>query len=161
MKLQNMILLACAASLVIGCSIQEQPLSSADVSKEIKETWDQYVGAMKTVNADSVLAYWADDLKFITSGDDIDGKEALGGFLTSMYTGLTIHKMNSTSTKLEVSESLAVDVSEYAETISYNGGDMQTLTGKQLTVWKKIDDVWKISIVAITPTSPDSIHEIF
>lgn len=161
MKLQNMILIAFAASLVFGCSNQEQPLSSADVSKEIQKTWDQYVIAMKTVNVDSVLAYWADDLKFVTSEDDIDGKEALGDFLTTIYTGLTIHELNSTSTKLEVSDSLAVDVSEYSETISYNGGDMQTLTGKQVTVWKKMDDGWKISIVAITPTTPDPVHEVF
>jgi ketosteroid isomerase-like protein len=161
MKLQNMILMAFAASLIFGCSSREQPISSEDVSREIKSAWDQYGIAMKTVNVDSVLAFWADDLKFITNKDDIDGKEAMGDFLTAIYNGLTIHEMNSVSTKLEVSGSLAVDVREYAETISYSEGEMQTLTGKQVTVWKKTDDGWKICIVAITPTTPDPVHEVF
>ena len=35
---------------------------------------------MKTVNVDSVVAFWTDDLKLITSDSDIDGKEALWYF---------------------------------------------------------------------------------
>jgi len=46
---------------------------------------------MKTINVDSVVAFWKDDLKFITSDNDIDGKEALREFLTPIYKGLTIH----------------------------------------------------------------------
>ena len=160
MKLYNSILLFLVTILFLACN-QEQQLSSTDPYQEVKSTWDQYVNAMKTVNVDSVLAFWADDLKLITSESDIDGKDALREFLTPFYKGLTIHELNSSSTKMNVSDKLAVDVCEYSETISYDGGEMQTLTGKQVTVWEKLDDSWKISIVAITPTTPDSIHDIF
>lgn len=116
---------------------------------------------MKTVNVDSVVAFWADDLKLITKEDDIDGKEELRDFLTPLYNGLTIHELIGTSTKMDITDKLVVDVFEYSETISFDGVNEQTITGKQVTVWKKIDESWKISIVAITPTTPDSIHDIF
>ncbi len=160
MKLYNSILLVLSAILLLSCNNQKQP-SSTDLSSEIEKTWDQYVDAMKTTNVDSVLEFWADDLKIITSTSYIDGKEELRNFLTPIYEGLTIHEVNSISTKMDVSEKLAVDVREYSETVSINDGEMQTSTGKQVTVWKKIDESWKISLVTITPTTPDSIHDVF
>jgi ketosteroid isomerase-like protein len=161
MKLNKLILLVLSTFLFFACNIKKQQLSSTDLYSEVDKTWEQYVNAMKTVNVDSVLSFWADDLKIITSANDIDGKEALRDFLTPIYNGLTIHELKSTSTKMNVSDKLAVDVREYSETVSYDGGEMQTSKGKQITVWEKIDDCWKISIVSITPITPDSIHDVF
>ena len=161
MKIYNLILLVLGTMLLFACNNQEQKSSSTDPHQEVERTWEQYVNAMKTVNVDSVIAFWADDLKLITRKSDIDGKEALRDYLTPLYKGLTIHDLNATSTKMDVSDNLAVDVCEYSETISIDGGDKQTLTGKQVTVWKKIDDSWKISIVTIIPATPDPIHDSF
>ena len=66
MKIYNLILLVLGTMLLFACNNQEQKSSSTDPHQEVERTWEQYVNAMKTVNVDSVIAFWADDLKLIT-----------------------------------------------------------------------------------------------
>jgi hypothetical protein len=51
---------------------QSTSKSAIDPHQEVERTFEQYVNAMKTVNVDSLVAFWTDDLKLITS--DSDGK---------------------------------------------------------------------------------------
>jgi ketosteroid isomerase-like protein len=161
MRFHKSILLVVSMFPLLTCNGPEQKTPATDPLQEVERTFEQYVNAMKTLNADTVVAFWADDLKFVTSKKDIDGKEAMREYLTKLYNGLTIHDMSGTTTKTEGCDKLVVVVFEYSETVSLNGGEKQVLTGKQMTVWKKTDDGWKISMVTITPTTLDPIHEVF
>ena len=79
--------------------------------------------------------------------------------LTELYKGLKLHELKITSRNIDASDKLAVEYFEYSETLSVNNDAPQTLNGKQISVWKKFDDGWKLSKVTIIPLSDDDIHD--
>jgi len=127
--------------------------------QEVLDISKQYMKTLKTLDIDKVLTFWADDLKLIQKGDDIDGKNDLRKVLGKLYKGLEIQELKITSRNIDASEKLAVEYFEYSETLSVNNGPSQTLTGKQVSVWKKFDDGWKLSKVSIIPSGEDDIHD--
>jgi ketosteroid isomerase-like protein/predicted ester cyclase len=139
-----------------------EKLQEAVIKKNHEEVLDvskQYMKAMKTLDVEKVLAFWADDLILIREGEDINGKEDLRKVLTELYKGLKRHELKITSRNIDASDNLAVEYFEYSETLSVNNGPQQTLTGKQISVWKKYDDGWKISKVTFFPSGDSDIHD--
>jgi predicted ester cyclase/ketosteroid isomerase-like protein len=129
--------------------------------EEILETADRYFETMQLLDADSVLAFWTDDLQMITRENVIIGKDALREILEKLYRSLELVDVKIRSRDIDATDKLAVEVFEYAETVRINNGEPQTLEGKQISVWKKIDNSWKISKVILIPTTDDPIHESF
>jgi ketosteroid isomerase-like protein len=127
--------------------------------EEVLEVSKQYMKAMKTLDVDKVLSFWADDLKLIRAGEDINGKGELRGVLEKLYSGLDIEELKITSRNIDASDNLAVEYFEYSETLRMNNGPKQTITGKQISVWKKFDDGWRISKVTFFPSGDSDIHD--
>jgi ketosteroid isomerase-like protein/predicted ester cyclase len=145
-----------------GVNDLNEKLREAVIKKNHEEVLDvskQYMKAMKTLDVENVLAFWADDLILIREGEDINGKDELRKVLAKLYNGLKLHELKITSRDIDASENLAVEYFEYSETLSVNNGPQQTLTGKQISVWKKFDDGWKISKVTFFPSGDNDIHD--
>lgn len=145
-----------------GASDLNEKLREAVIQKNHQEVLDiskQYMKTLKTLDVENVLAFWADDLKLIQKGEDINGKEDFRKVLTELYKGLKLHELKITSRNIDASDKLAVEYFEYSETLSVNNDAPQTLNGKQISVWKKFDDGWKLSKVTIIPLSDDDIHD--
>ena len=131
-----------------------------DSNQEIEKTFQDYIAAVKTLQAESVINFWTDDLKIVSKEGDLDGKPAFRNFLINHYDGLVLHNFNAETLKIDASDNLGVQLSLYSETISSNGGEPITIAGKQITIWKKIGDMWKINLVTFIPTSDNSFNDI-
>ena len=140
-------------------------LSSTDSSnlqglkKEVEAASNSYYSTLKTVNVDSVTAFWTDDLEiYNTPSGEIFGKEALRQLLEKLYPGVEIPEARVTSRELDISENLAVEIVEYSEILIKDGGEPQNVSGKCLMVWKKVENEWKINKLISIPSDKDENH---
>lgn len=157
MKVYKSILFIVGILTFLACSNNVQVKSREDLNKEIELAMEHYINAIKSLNVDSVADCWAVNSKFIGK-KDIDGKEELIDYLTPRYKDVTFLDLDANTLKLDVSDSLAVQLSEFSQTFSVGGGPKTSVTGRQITVWKKENEKWKISLVNNIPSLNDTIH---
>jgi ketosteroid isomerase-like protein len=140
--------------ILFTCNIEKGKISSADLSNEILKNSDDYFNAVRSENADSVLSFWTNDLRVITGQQDILGIDALRKFLEVFYQSSDIHELSVLGREIHASDSLAVEIVEYSEIVSSNDNKMRTIQGKQIQVWKMINEKWRISHMAFIPILP-------
>ena len=143
----------------LSCQSSNESSNLLVLKKELEVASNSYFNAIKTVNVDSVTAFWTDDLQIynIPSGE-IYGKEALRELLENRYPGVEIPEVRIISRELDVSEKLAVEVVEYFEIMIIDGGDPQNVNGKALLVWKNTENKWRINkLIGLSP-GEDEIH---
>jgi len=159
MKTYNLIIAFVIILGFLSCQSSNESSNKLELKKELEAVSNSYYNTIKTVNVDSVTAFWTDDLQiYNTSSGEISGKEALRELLENLYPGVEIPEVRITSRELDVSENLAVEVVEYSEILIKDGGDPQNVNGKCLMVWKKIENKWRINILIGLPSGEDEIH---
>ncbi|MEN8249385.1 MAG: nuclear transport factor 2 family protein [Bacteroidota bacterium] len=158
MKTNKSILFIVGTLTFLACSNNVKVKSKEALKKEIEFAMEHYIYAINSLNVDSVVDCWAVNSKFISANNDIDGKEELIDFLAPRYKDVTFVKLEANTLKLDVSDSLAVQLSEYSQTFSIGGGPKTSVTGRQITVWRKENETWKISLVNTIPSPSDTIH---
>lgn len=146
------------ALVFFSCTNDIQNKSNEDLSMEIELAMQHYVDAIKSLNVDSVVDCWTRDGRFISDKRDIQGKENLKEWLSPVYEDLYIFELKATTTTLEVTDNLAVHLSEYHEVLSKGDGPRNTISGEQLFIWEKEDGKWKISMGYAIPSFEDTIH---
>jgi len=160
MKIQNLLLVTVIAFVFLSCQSSSESSNLLEAKAELETISNSYHNAVKTVNVDSVTAFWTDDLQIYShSLGEISGKEAFRKLLENFYPGLEIPEIRITSRELDVSENLAVEVTEFTEILIRDGGDPQNENGKYVAVWKKIDNRWRINKMVTLPFGKDEIHE--
>lgn len=160
MKIKNLLFLTVIAFGFISCKPSDESPYIPEIKAELEATSNSYHNAVKTVNVDSVTAFWTNDLQIYSHTlGEISGKEAFRELLEKSYHGLEIPEIRITSRELDVSEYLAVEVVEFTEIMIKDEGDPQTANGKYVAVWKKIDNRWKINKMVTLPTGKDEIQE--
>jgi ketosteroid isomerase-like protein len=159
MKIQNLFIVLGVVLVFISCQSSNESSSLQELKKELAAVSNSYYDVLKTVNVDSVTAFWTDDLQiYNTASGEIFGKEALRELLEKLYPGVEIPEVRIISRDLDVSEHLAVEVVEYSEILIKNGGEPQNIKGKGLMVWKKIEDEWKINKLIGLSSGEDENH---
>lgn len=157
MKILKFILLAVSIFTWISCNNDLAQKTETELKQEIELAMDKYVEAVKIANVDSVLDCWAENSRYISSKNDISGKDELKEFLSPLYEKLEVFELTTHTLRLEVSEELAAQFIEYSEEVSFGDSQKKSLSGRMLTIWKKEGEEWKISMVNTIPIN-DSIH---
>lgn len=142
MRPYSSFLLAILLIGIIACQSKKEP---ADMKKEIEEVSNYYLNAVKSLNVEQVLSFWMEDLHIYRhSSEDVVGKNTFKEILEPAYKTMEVHELDVISREIDVSGNLAVEVVEFSEKLSRNGGDAKDELGRYIAVWGKTDDGWKI-----------------
>ena len=141
-------------SMFFSCSTEKTKTSEPDLYQEVLNCSNDYFNAVRSENADLVVSFWADDLRIVSGQQDILGKDALRQFLEVFYMSSNIHELSILGREIDASDSLAVEIVEYSEIVSSNDNEKRTIQGKQIQVWKKENEKWRILRMAFIPTMP-------
>ena len=158
MKTLHVYLLAILILGLYACNNNIPEKSEEELSQEIEQALEKYVDAVKTLNVDSVVNCWTEDGRYISSQRDVEGKESLTEWLTPLYKDLNVFELKATTTKLDITNNLAVHLSEYSQIISIGDGPKSSVSGEQLFIWIKENGKWKISMGYGIPSQKDTIH---
>ena len=138
MKKITPIAFAIIISGIFSCNIDVQENKKEKLSQEntkevlreeIETALQNYVDAVKTLNVNSVVDCWTEDSRFISINNDINGKKEFTEMLTQLYENLNIIELKARTTKLDVSDNLAVQMSEYSEILSMGDNPIDTISG--------------------------------
>lgn len=126
------------------------------MKQEIEEVSNLYLNTVKSLNVDQVLSFWMENLHIYRhSSEDVVGKNTLKEILEPAYKAMEVHEVDVISREIDVSGNLAVEVVEFSEKLSRNGGEAEDEPGRYIAVWNKTDEGWKISKMVTLKVWPD------
>jgi len=140
---------------IYSCSKNVPEKSEEELKMEIEKTLENYIEAIKTSNVEAVLEFWIEDCRSIEGNSDIKGKEELRELLIPIYKTLTIFELDVTTKSLDITENLAVHITEHSEILSEGG---KRTGGEKLFIWKKENGKWKISMDYSIPSQRATNH---
>jgi uncharacterized protein (TIGR02246 family) len=108
----------------------------------LEEAGKRFEAAMQSDDAETIAQLYAEDARILPPGKEIiQGRDAIKAFWTEDLKGVTDVTLTVVDTK-----QLGDSVREIGQfTVKTAGDNPQELTGKFVTIWRKVGDNWQIT----------------
>lgn len=112
------------------------------LTKTIEDMVQRYAAALGEPGAPRVGDFYAEDANLLPPGpDDLTGRSAIQAFWSAATERLTDPKLTTTDVA-EVGPGFAREIGTYSAQVK--GSEDETVSGKYVAIWRKIDGDWKI-----------------